>query len=110
MHRNRLKPCVASVRVPRSRLHSFILVLFVCRMNYKISERAATLSPSLTLAIDSKTKQLKAEGPGRGRLWCRRAGFFGAKHQSMASSPAHFEHTIITHGFGWSEYNGSAPA
>ena len=31
-------------------------------MNYKISRRAACLSPSLTLAIDSKAKQLKAEG------------------------------------------------
>src|SRR6266480_1784600 len=30
-------------------------------MNYKISRRAATLSPSLTLAIDSKAKQMKAE-------------------------------------------------
>jgi aspartate aminotransferase len=33
-----------------------------CFMNYKISQRAATLSPSLTLAIDSKAKQMKAEG------------------------------------------------
>ncbi len=31
-------------------------------MNYHISQRAASLSPSLTLAIDSKAKQLKAEG------------------------------------------------
>src|SRR5262245_24738397 len=31
-------------------------------MNYKISARAALLSPSLTLAIDSKAKQMKAEG------------------------------------------------
>jgi len=31
-------------------------------MNYKISHRAAALSPSLTLAIDSKAKQMKAEG------------------------------------------------
>ncbi len=31
-------------------------------MNYKISQRAAVLSPSLTLAIDSKAKQMKAEG------------------------------------------------
>src|SRR5687768_18524270 len=31
-------------------------------MNYKISKRAATLTPSLTLAIDSKAKQMKAEG------------------------------------------------
>ena len=31
-------------------------------MNYKISERASSLTPSLTLAIDSKAKQMKAEG------------------------------------------------
>jgi aspartate aminotransferase len=31
-------------------------------MNYKISQRAASLSPSLTLAIDAKAKQMKAEG------------------------------------------------
>src|SRR5690349_15490492 len=31
-------------------------------MKYKISRRAASLSPSLTLAIDSKAKQMKADG------------------------------------------------
>lgn len=31
-------------------------------MEYHISHRAASLSPSLTLAIDSKAKQMKAEG------------------------------------------------
>ena len=31
-------------------------------MHYKISKRAASLSPSLTLAIDSKAKAMKAEG------------------------------------------------
>ena len=31
-------------------------------MNYKISQKAASLSPSLTLAIDAKAKQMKAEG------------------------------------------------
>lgn len=31
-------------------------------MNYRISRRAASLTPSLTLAIDSKAKQMKAEG------------------------------------------------
>ena len=31
-------------------------------MNYRISEHAALLSPSLTLAIDSKAKQMKADG------------------------------------------------
>src|SRR3954467_7005866 len=33
-------------------------------MNYHISQRAATLASSLTLVIDSKAKQLKAEGHG----------------------------------------------
>jgi aspartate aminotransferase len=31
-------------------------------MNYRISHRAAALSPSLTLAIDAKAKQMKADG------------------------------------------------
>ena len=31
-------------------------------MNYRISQRAASLSPSLTLVIDSKAKQMKAAG------------------------------------------------
>ena len=31
-------------------------------MTYRISNRAASLAPSLTLAIDSKAKQMKAEG------------------------------------------------
>src|SRR5437879_10410675 len=31
-------------------------------MNYSISQHAASLSPSLTLVIDSKAKQMKAEG------------------------------------------------
>lgn len=31
-------------------------------MNYRISKQAASLSPSLTLAIDAKAKQMKAEG------------------------------------------------
>jgi len=31
-------------------------------MNYKISKRAAALSPSLTLAVDAKAKALKAQG------------------------------------------------
>jgi len=31
-------------------------------LNYRISQRAASLSPSLTLAIDAKAKQMKAAG------------------------------------------------
>jgi aspartate aminotransferase len=34
----------------------------VSNMEYKIAHRAASLSPSLTLAIDSKAKQMKADG------------------------------------------------
>src|SRR6185503_15445093 len=47
-----------------SLLRSRPLMLFLCRrfMNYKISSRAASLAPSLTLAIDSKAKQMKADG------------------------------------------------
>src|SRR6266481_4403175 len=46
-----------------TRLTTWALRLITCAvMNYKISKRAATLSPSLTLAIDSKAKQMKAEG------------------------------------------------
>src|SRR2546423_9564596 len=38
-------------------------MVFVCAvMNDKISRRASALSPSLTLAIDSKAKQMKADG------------------------------------------------
>src|SRR3954468_270927 len=49
---------------PNSRLRSS-LPAFICLrqfMNYKISHRAASLSSSLTLAIDSKAKQMKADG------------------------------------------------
>jgi aspartate aminotransferase len=38
------------------------MVSVLPKMNYKISKHAAALSPSLTLAIDSKAKQMKAEG------------------------------------------------
>src|SRR5437870_9160396 len=31
-------------------------------MNYRISDRAAALSPSLTLAVDAKAKQMKTDG------------------------------------------------
>ena len=37
-------------------------VILLKDMNYKISQRAASLTPSLTLAIDSKAKQMKADG------------------------------------------------
>lgn len=38
------------------------LFLRPASMQYKISQRASSLSPSLTLAIDAKAKQMKAEG------------------------------------------------
>jgi aspartate aminotransferase len=43
-------------------LRGFRRNLFGLFMNYKISKRAASLSPSLTLAIDSKAKAMKAAG------------------------------------------------
>ncbi len=47
----------------RFRLHLPGLPLILMRpMEYKISARAASLTPSLTLAIDAKAKALKAEG------------------------------------------------
>jgi aspartate aminotransferase len=41
-----------------------VCLILQCRkiMNIRISQRAASLSPSLTLAIDAKAKQMKAEG------------------------------------------------
>src|SRR5229473_2090727 len=39
-----------------------MLIFCAAIMNYKIAQRAASLSPSLTLAIDSKAKQMKADG------------------------------------------------
>ena len=44
------------------RPQGLLLILRAVYMNYKISRRAASLAPSLTLAIDSKAKQMKAEG------------------------------------------------
>ena len=35
---------------------------FGLSMNYRIADRASSLTPSLTLAIDAKAKQMKAEG------------------------------------------------
>src|SRR5579862_2211289 len=52
-----VKPGGISLALPHFSRH-----LFAPDMNYKISKRAASLSPSLTLAIDSKAKQMKAEG------------------------------------------------
>src|SRR5229473_7882944 len=39
-----------------------MLIFCAASMKYRISQHAASLSPSLTLAIDSKAKQMKAEG------------------------------------------------
>src|SRR6185436_17282861 len=50
-------------RFSKLALRTFILTLSRrLMMNYRISKRAAALAPSLTLAIDSKAKQMKAEG------------------------------------------------
>lgn len=43
-------------------LGEIAIILAGSIMNYKISERAASLSPSLTLTIDSKAKAMKAAG------------------------------------------------
>jgi aspartate aminotransferase len=45
--------------IPRANFNLSAVSIF---MNYKISKRAASLAPSLTLAIDSKAKAMKAAG------------------------------------------------
>jgi aspartate aminotransferase len=53
----------ATLTRPFSRLRAWpCLLTFDAPMNYRISQRAAALSPSLTLAIDAKAKAMKAEG------------------------------------------------
>lgn len=54
-------PCVKAASRNPLELRPALPIISV-PMNYKISQRAASLSPSLTLAIDSKAKQMKAEG------------------------------------------------
>lgn len=44
------------------RFKDALVKFFAVDMNYKISHRAASLAPSLTLAIDSKAKAMKAAG------------------------------------------------
>ncbi len=53
-----VKPTVGEIDL-RSKVGMYIVSRI---MNYRISSNAAALSPSLTLAIDSKAKQMKAEG------------------------------------------------
>ena len=55
-------------------------------MNYKISARAASLSPSLTLVIDAKAKQMKADGQD--------VVGFGAGEPDFAT-PAHIRDAAI---------------
>src|SRR5262245_11673420 len=56
-------------------------------MNYTISNRAASLSPSLTLIIDSKAKQMKAQGQD--------VVGFGAGEPDF-DTPAHIKEAAIT--------------
>jgi aspartate aminotransferase len=56
---------IDSLAMPRSKLALRLAIPTLFRrlmMNYRISKRAAALAPSLTLAIDSKAKQMKADG------------------------------------------------
>src|SRR5258705_13770024 len=55
-------------------------------MDYRISPRGASLAPSLTLAIDSKAKQLKAEGQD--------VGGFGAGEPDF-DTPQHIKDAAI---------------
>src|SRR5437016_14141283 len=57
-------------------------------MNYKISRRAAALSPSLTLAIDSTAKQMKADGQDVVGLRAREPDFDTPQHIKDAAAKA----------------------
>src|ERR1041384_2710913 len=57
-------------------------------MNYKISRRAAALSPALTLAIDSKAKQMKADGQDVVGFGAGEPGFDTPEHIKAAAIKA----------------------
>jgi len=57
-------------------------------MNHKISQRAAMLSPSLTLAIDAKVKQMKAEGLDVVGFGAGEPDFDTPQHIKDAAAPA----------------------
>src|SRR5437868_895213 len=57
-------------------------------MKYKISERAAALSPSLTLAIDAKAKQMKADGQDVVGFGAGEPDFATPQHIKVAAAKA----------------------
>src|ERR1039458_2541880 len=69
-------------------------------MNYRISNRAAALPPSITLAVDAKAKQMKAEGVD--------VVGFGAGEPDFAT-PAHItEAAIKALNAGFTKYTPSS--
>lgn len=69
-------------------------------MNYRISRRAASLAPSLTLAIDAKAKQMKAEGQDVVGFGAGEPDFDTPQHIKDAATRALFE--------GFTKYTPSA--
>jgi aspartate aminotransferase len=69
-------------------------------MNYSISRRAASLTPSLTLAIDAKAKQMKAEGID--------VVGFGAGEPDFATPPHIVEAAIKALRDGFTKYTPSS--
>jgi aspartate aminotransferase len=69
-------------------------------MNYVISRRAASLTPSLTLAIDSKAKQMKADGID--------VIGFGAGEPDFATPPHIVEAAIKSLRDGFTKYTASS--
>jgi len=69
-------------------------------MNYLISRRAASLTPSLTLAIDAKAKQMKADGID--------VVGFGAGEPDFATPPHIVEAAIQALRAGFTKYTPSS--
>ena len=69
-------------------------------MNYKISRRAAALTPSITLAMDAKAKQMKAEGVD--------VVGFGAGEPDFATPPHIVEAAIKALNDGFTKYTPSS--
>src|SRR5580700_5273417 len=69
-------------------------------MNYSISRRAASLTPSLTLAIDAKAKQMQAEGID--------VVGFGAGEPDFATPPHIVEAAIKALRDGFTKYTASS--
>ena len=69
-------------------------------MNYKISHRASALTPSITLAVDAKAKQMKAEGVD--------VVGFGAGEPDFATPPHIVEAAIKALNDGFTKYTPSS--